>query len=154
MLDELVVRKATANDKIVLLEFEQGVISTERPFDPTLKPDPNHYYDLDNMILDPGIEVVVAEYNKEIIASGYARIKVSKPYLQHTHHAYLGFMYVKPEYRGMGVNIKIIEKLKEFAKSKGITEIQLDVYNENERAIGAYEKAGFKKHMIRMRMPV
>jgi ribosomal protein S18 acetylase RimI-like enzyme len=154
MHDELLIRKATMDDMDVLLEFEQGVIHAERPFDPTLKPDPNHYYDLENMISDPQVEVVVAEYKGQIIASGYGRIENAKHYLQHAQHVYLGFMYVRPEYRGMGVNEKIIEKLRQFARSRSITEMRLDVYYQNQSAIRAYAKAGFKNYMIQMRMPV
>ena len=42
------------------------------------------------MILDPNIEVVVAEIKNRIVGSGYARIEEAKPYLQHRLYAYLG----------------------------------------------------------------
>jgi hypothetical protein len=44
--------------------------------------------------------MIVAEADNKIIASGYARIDRSRPFLKHSTHAYLGFMYVLPEYRG------------------------------------------------------
>jgi GNAT superfamily N-acetyltransferase len=56
--------------------------------------------------------VVVAEAGNKIIASGYARIDRSRPFLRHSSHAYLGFMYVLPEYRGQGINKRIIDALK------------------------------------------
>ena len=106
------------------------------------------------MITDPGVEIVVAEANNEIIGCGYARIKISEPYLEHESYAYLGFMYVVPLYRGKGVNKNIIDVLKQWTVSRGITEIRLEVYCDNEVAIHAYQKAGFSKHMIVMRMGV
>ena len=148
------LRKARADDLKILLDFEQSIIKAERPFDPTLKKDPIHYYDLENMLDDPDVEIIVAEDGNKIIASGYVQIKAAKPYLQHEKFAYLGFMYVLPEYRGKAVNAMIIEKLKEFSKSKGIFEMRLEVYFENGTAIYAYEKFGFKKHIIEMRMQV
>ena len=36
-MDQLKIRVATIKDLPLLLEFEQGVITAERPFDPTLK---------------------------------------------------------------------------------------------------------------------
>ena len=63
------------------------------------------------------IEMVVAEIDNRIIASGYARIDKSKPFLKHSHHAYLGFMYVVPEFRGQGINKKIMDVLKNWAAS-------------------------------------
>jgi len=150
-MEKLIIRKATFDDLDRLLSFEQGVITTERPFDPTLKGDPNKYYDIEKMIDAPDVELLVAELDGKIIASGYARIEDAKPYLQHAQHAYLGFMYVSPEYRGMGVNKKIIDALTSWSLGKNITELRLDVYMSNEAAIKAYERAGFSRHMLAMR---
>jgi GNAT superfamily N-acetyltransferase len=106
------------------------------------------------MINAPHIELVVAEFDNKIIGSGYARLETSKHYLRHSKHAYLGFMYVDPNYRGKGVNQKIIEALKTWSLSQNVTEMRLDVYFNNNNAIKAYEKAGFTKHMIEMRMGI
>jgi RimJ/RimL family protein N-acetyltransferase len=151
-MSEIIVRKATLDDLDILLQFEQNIISTERPFDKTLKSGHIHYYDIEAMIKASHIEVVVATSDNEIIGSGYARIESSKPYLAHQQHAYLGFMYVDPAHRGKGVNKKIIEALKQWALAQNLTEMRLDVYNDNIAAIKAYEKTGFAKHLIEMRM--
>ena len=151
-MDQMVVRRASLADVKTLRLFEQGVITTERPFDGTLKNGLIHYYDLEAMIAADHIEILVAELHNQLIGSGYARIEEAKPYLQHKKHAYLGFMYVIPECRGKGVNQKIIEALKQWAIQQNITELRLDVYNDNLPAIKAYEKTGFKRHMIEMRM--
>ncbi|MBS1663874.1 MAG: GNAT family N-acetyltransferase [Bacteroidetes bacterium] len=165
------IRPATNADLDTLLRFEQGVISAERPFDPTLKPDPINYYDIAYMIDAPEVELLVAESpippapaaelpttqsptsmpKSELIGCGYARIETPKHYLRHSLHAYLGFMYVVPSHRGKGVNQLIISALREWAHSKNITELRLDVYHANQPAITAYEKAGFTKHLIEMR---
>jgi len=134
------------------LRFEQGVIEAERPFDPTLPNKDIHYYDLNEMITASHIELLVAEKAGNLVGSGYARIESAKPYLKHDQHAYLGFMYVTPECRGQGINQLIIEGLKNWSAARGTTELRLDVYQTNPSAIRAYEKAGFEKHMIQMRM--
>jgi len=151
-MEEIKIRKATLNDIEKLRRFEQGVISAERPFDPTLKEGDILYYDLEEMITASHIELLVAEINNELTGSGYARIEKAKPYLQHIEKAYLGFMYIVPEHRGKGINKKIIDALKDWSLSKNVTEIRLDVYELNIAAIKAYEKAGFAKHMVEMRM--
>lgn len=151
-MEAIQIRKATTHDLKTLRRFEQGVISTERPFDPTLKQDPISYYDLEYMIDAPHIELLVAEVNGELVASGYARIETAETFLQHKQHAYLGFMYVVPQHRGKGINKMIIEELKKWSLSQGIAELRLEVYYDNTSAITAYEKVGFTKHMIEMRM--
>lgn len=150
-MSEIKIRKASIVDLGQLLVFEQSLIKTERPFDSTVKPDPVNYYDLKAMLDSPNIQVVVAEINNKIIASGYARINKSKEYLKHSHHAYLGFMYVVPEYRGQGINRKIIDVLKNWAAAQNITEFRLEVYYDNAPAIKAYEKIGFSRHSLEMR---
>ena len=145
------IRQATLRDLDILLGFEQEIIKTERPIDPTLKPGLISYYDIRAMISEPDVRVMVAETEGKIIASGYARIQKAEPYLRHTSFGFLGFMYVVPEYRGRGINSRIIDSLTAWTKQQGITEIRLDVYVKNLAAIKAYEKIGFVPHMLEMR---
>jgi len=151
-MELITIRKATLIDLPTLLHFEQGVIQTERHFDSTLKEGDIHYYDLKTMISSPDVELVVAESGTKLIGCGYARIETAKHYLKHRLYAYLGFMYVDPAHRGKGVNQLIVNALKDWAVSKGLTEIRLEVYNENTAAIRAYEKAGFTRYILEMRM--
>ena len=150
-MNEIKIRKASLLDLGQLLVFEQDLIKTERPFDPTVKPDPVNYYDLKSLLTSPLAEVVVAETDNKIIASGYARINRSKPFIKHSTHAYLGFMYVLPEYRGQGIDKRIIKALKKWAASQNITEFRLEVYCDNISAIKAYEKIGFSRYSLEMR---
>ena len=148
------IRKAKLQDLPILLELEQGLIEAERPMDPTIKDGEVSYYDLKGFISADDTEVCVIEHNKKIVASGYARIKEDRHYLKHTKQGYLGFMFVLEEHRGKGLNKMIVDTLLKWCKNKGIYEIRLDVYEDNVPAIRAYEKVGFKKHMINMRMNI
>jgi ribosomal protein S18 acetylase RimI-like enzyme len=154
MIEQVIIRKATDNDLTALLAFEQGVIAAERPFDPTLREGHINYYDIAKMISSDTVELVVAEYENNIIASGYARIENARPFLQYTQYAYLGFMYVHPAFRGKGINAMIIDALKKTVLAWGIHEMRLEVYVDNGPAISAYEKIGFTKLLTEMRMPV
>jgi ribosomal protein S18 acetylase RimI-like enzyme len=61
-------------------------------------------------------------------------------------------MYVAPSHRGMGLNGILCKELIEWAKKQNITEVQLDVYAENESALSAYKKIGFKPDLLKMRL--
>lgn len=147
-----IVRKATLEDVPVLLEFEQGLIKAERPMDPTIKDGKISYYDVSEFIKNDDSELYVVVLEKEIVASGYAKIKPDRPYLKHEKQGYLGFMFVPEIHRGKGYNKLIMEALIQWCKERHVNEIRLDVYDVNHSAIKAYEKVGFKKHMINMRM--
>ena len=138
-------------DLPILLNFEQAIIEFERQFDPNLAPADVSYYDLAGMIDAPLVELLVAEINHEVIGSGYARLEESKVYLKHRRHAYLGFMYVVPSRRGAGVNQQLIAALNRWIITQNVHELRLDVYHDNQAAVRAYEKAGFRRHLTEMR---
>jgi GNAT superfamily N-acetyltransferase len=148
----ITTREARLEDLTILLEFEQGIIDFERPFDLTLKDEKISYYDIKAMILSEDVFVAVAVNGDEVVGSGYARIEAADPYLKHKKFAYLGFMYVNENARGEGVNGLVVEALNTWIRSQGVDEVRLDVYYENPGAIRAYEKVGFKKLLINMRM--
>ncbi|MCX2719253.1 GNAT family N-acetyltransferase [Poritiphilus sp. M415] len=151
-MDKVIVREASLKDLKDLLRFEQELIEAERPFDPTIRPSPLHYYDLEKLIKDKQIGIYVAEYKGKLISSGYGMARKARHYLDHEEYAYLGFMYTVPEYRGKGVNFMILDALKMWVNKQGLTELRLTVYDENIPAIKAYEKAGFQKHIVEMRL--
>ena len=152
MTDDITIRAATHEDLPTLLRFEQGIVSAERPFDKTLKPDPISYYDIAEMIDDPDAEVAVAVSGERLIGSGYAIRKASRHYLTPPFHAFIGFLYVEPDFRGQGVNQRVLDHLFEWARVNGLPEIHLTVYPDNAPAIRAYEKVGFEPYILEMRL--
>lgn len=150
----MTVRPATLDDLPVLLSFEQGIIQAERPFDPTIKDGHINYYDIAELIQAEDSIVYVVEREGELLASGYAKIKDDRHYLKHHKQGFLGFMFVPPKERGQGLNKLIVDALCKWCQSKGVFEIRLYVYADNTAAIKAYEKAGFQKNMINMRLDI
>lgn len=147
------VRQAKIEDLPILLAFEQGIIEFERPYGDTIKFNTN-YYDLASFLDADHVRVCVAVHDGVIVGSGYARIVQSKTYHTHNQYSYLGFMYVVPDYRGKGINQLIIDDLKDWSLKKGMNELRLNVYLDNEGAIKAYRKAGFTHNILEMRMPI
>ncbi|MBQ0736412.1 GNAT family N-acetyltransferase [Aquimarina celericrescens] len=149
---KIIVRPANIEDLPTLLDFEQKIIEAERPMDPTLIQDKKiSYYSVSDYIQSDHTEVVVAEINGEIAGSGYGQVRDRLDYFKQKQLGYIGFMYVKEEHRGKGVSQAIIKYLCNWFESKDLEEIRLTVYEKNPRAIRAYEKAGFEKHLIEMR---
>ncbi|WP_147370178.1 GNAT family N-acetyltransferase [Fusobacterium nucleatum] len=59
------------------------------------------------------------------------------------HYGTIGISVLK-EYWGRGIATALLEKLVSWFKEKGIKKINLDVFENNKRAIKLYEKFGFK----------
>ncbi len=146
------MRAATFADLPVLKQFEQGVVAAERPFNTDIKLEQVHYYDLEYLINDLNTYMLVVEKNGEIIASGYSQLRKSKEYFKSQRHGYLGFMYVKPEYRGLGLNKLVMDELIKWSKKQSVHDFYLDVYCENQAAIRAYEKIGFTQSLVEMKL--
>ena len=144
------IRQATLNDLEILLQFEQLLIDYERNLTSHIKDGRINYYDIESFIKKPDATVIVAETNGEIIGSGYALISSNKTYKTPDKYVYLGFMYVKEEHRGKGVNKRIMNELIEWGKKSGYHIFKLDVYSNNSSAINAYQKAGFKGEELNM----
>lgn len=148
----MIIRPAQMDDLDTLLTFEQGVITAERPYDPTLKEDPITYYDIHDLIHSPLAEILVAEIDNQLVGCGYAKIKEAKPNRKHRQFAYLGFMYVIPHYRGKGINQAILTGLIQWTRQQGLHELRLEVYVGNGSALKAYTKAGFMPLVQEMRL--
>lgn len=148
------VRSATRHDLRTLLDFEQGIVAAERPYDHTLKADPINYYDIGALIESDDAEVAVLEVDGDIVGSGYAQKRRSIDYAVHEYHAFLGFMYVRPDHRGKGLNKVLLDHLLSWAKTNDLPEVHLTVYHDNQAAVRAYEKAGFSRFLMEMRLNV
>ncbi|MFT4573241.1 GNAT family N-acetyltransferase [Marinomonas primoryensis] len=144
-------RDANFNDRPKLLALEQALIEAERPFNKLTKVDAT-YHDLDALISVADTLFLVVEIDGQIVATGYVQICASKTYLQHSHHGYLGFMYVVPQCRGQGLNKKLLEKLIVWGQERGIRDFYLEVYTQNNVAIKAYEKVGFTSSVVEMKL--
>lgn len=150
----LAYREANISDIDNLKALEQCVIEAERPFNNSIKTEGAFYYDLVDLITQDRSVVMIGESAGKIVATGYIQIRPSKPSLDHDEHGYLGFMYVKPEFRGQGINKTLLDSLINWGKAKGISDFYLDVYAENASAISAYEKAGFTPSIIEMKLNI
>ncbi len=72
------------------------------------------------------------------IKAGYFGISFKKDYL------FLSKLYIKKDFRHLGIGTKVFEKIKEIAVQNNYKSIQLTVNKYNQNTINAYNKWGFK----------
>jgi len=147
----IIIRTATLDDLPILLEFEQQLISVERPMDISLEQHKKiNYYDIGEFITSDKAQVFVAVNETEIVGSGYGLIKENKAHFSEKKFGHVGFMFVKSEYRGHGIGQLVLQAIFNWFKTKNIRETRLQVYPNNPNAIRAYEKVGFKQNLVEM----
>ena len=145
-----IIRLARLDDLPALLEFEQGIIDAERPFCLPMQQGQFHYYDLAQKITADDVQVLVAEAEGKLVASGFAEIRDARHYHNHNKVGYLGFMYVIPQWRGKGLNQQITDRLIAWCQKQGVENFLLTVFSANDAAIKAYEKSGFQPLLTEM----
>ena len=59
-------------------------------------------------------------------------------------------IFVLEEYRNKGIGKALMKTMINALKEVGITNIQLDTFNKNSKAINFYEELGFEKCNIQM----
>lgn len=63
------------------------------------------------------------------------------------HKGYMSLVYIKSEMRGQGLGNKLLETIIKHAKNK-VSQLNLEVFAQNERAKGLYKKYGFKTYGV------
>ena len=61
------------------------------------------------------------------------------------HIAFIGSVYVQPQYRGRGIAKLLLEDIQNYAQSQGVEILSLTVAKDYVSAVNAYQKFGFIK---------
>lgn len=153
-MEGVTIRWVRLSDAPQLVTFKKAVTS-ESPFLITYPDEVEDVFEAKRFIsiylTDDRRIFLVAEHDGQIVGmitlAGSSKRKV-------LHKAELGISVRKP-YWGKGIGSALMSEALRIAKQKGFKKIQLEVMENNERAIKLYEKFGFeiegrKKKAIRM----
>jgi len=87
-----------------------------------------------------GMTYIVARVNNEFIGGASIEPREGKA----SHVGYFG-IYLKNEFRNLGIGTRLIRKIIEVARQKDFEIIQLYVFASNKKAIHIYKKFGFQE---------
>lgn len=95
---------------------------------------------------------MIAKGNPQFVATAEGEVvgwcDISRHFFpSHAHRGRLG-MGVLPAYRGRGLGRRLVQTTLKAAQETGFVRIELDVYEDNARAIALYEKVGFAREGI------
>lgn len=106
----------------------------------------------EEILQNPEKLLLVAEENGRIL--GQVLLNISKtpddPIIKPRKFVYVDEIGVAASHRGQGIGKMLMAAAKAWAQKQGIKEIELNVWEENGRAIGFYEKLGYQT--VRRRM--
>lgn len=94
-----------------------------------------------NVINDDDVEWFVAVYEDQVI--GQCSVGLVRRSARYRHRAEVAFVILK-EYWNLGIGGKMMEECIKWCKDKGVTQMELDVVKDNEKAIKMYRDFGFE----------
>lgn len=152
---EIKIREAKLLDIEIIDIFQNGIGDHERSLDSNIKKKGKiRYYtlkDIEKMIFDDNSVIFIAEVNDKPIGCGFGSIqKNHADWSRHEFKGNIGMMFVKEKYRSQGVGKLILEKLLKWFKKRKIKDIRLQVYQNNDIAVNAYKKSGFREYISEM----
>ena len=138
---EFAVRRARSGDLDRLVEF---TIAEAREAEGIHKPIENVYQGIETGLSDETISTywVLENDRKQLVGN----VSVVREWSDWNSGFYwwIQSMFIIPEYRGKGLANLLLQAIKEAAKKEKVIELRLYVHDQNDRAIRAYQKLGFR----------
>ncbi|MGE4352267.1 MAG: GNAT family N-acetyltransferase [Bdellovibrionales bacterium] len=75
--------------------------------------------------------------------AGFIEVNYVVNYPEMQINAHINFLYVRDEYRHLGVALKLVQKAIEDSTKKGCNRLLVEAYSTNEKATKFYEDIGF-----------
>lgn len=153
---ELSIREASDQDYEGLCEVFAEVDALHREALPHLFREPDgparaREY-ISSIIADENAAIFVAESDNQII--GFVHICLREPpdipIMVPRHYASINDLAVRRRFRRSGIGRSLIERAHQWARDKGVTQVELTVWEFNKEAIAFYEKLGYKTASRRM----
>lgn len=101
------------------------------------------------MIHSPNAVLFVAEDNGKIVGYSLGKIEKRPPIFKIQKTGQITDAFVLKEYRRKGLAKRMVNRLIEWFKSKGIDIVELDVDNRNDIGMKVWKKMKFERYMIR-----
>ena len=96
--------------------------------------------------------LLVAEKNGKLMGYAAAEIQARSPIFKITENGYINDVYVKDEFRQLGIAGKFLTELKNWFESKNIKHVELSVLANNEVAKKTWAKFGFESYELKKRV--
>ncbi len=153
---EISVRKATADDYNSVCELFDEIDALHRDNLPHIFQKPDGTVREQDYFLglsaDENVALLVAETGKDLVGFVHAMVRDTPaiPVFVPRRYAIVDGIVVKSGFQNHGIGRILMEKMQEWALTKGATSIELNVYEFNETAISFYERLGYQTFSRKM----
>ncbi len=135
--------------KFYLLKYEDDNFC--KITDPDYAKTDDYAEDLKKQIEDLKSEIIVAEYEKEVVGFVYGKVFDAPKYKRIKVDSELISLYVKEEHRNKKIGSALVSEFIKWAKSKKADQIKIEPFYNNKKAIKFYKREGFKDYVVMLR---
>lgn len=144
-------------------DFEQvgKIFSEENRFHAELVPEIIQVADpimspewFDEVLKNPEKIIFVAENENRLLGLALVMLQssIDDPIFKLREYVHIGDIAVLKEFQGLGIGRLLMEKICQWTDDQGIKEIELQVWERNDKAIDFYEKLGYHNWRRTMRL--
>ncbi len=110
----------------------------------------------DDVLNDPDKTLFVAEIGEDVVGVALVEIRTSidDPIFRQRRYVHINEIAVAASHRSRGIGRLLMERIHQWGRAQGIVEIELQVWERNEKAIGFYENLGYQMWRRTMRFAV
>ncbi|MDR5696780.1 MAG: GNAT family N-acetyltransferase [Armatimonadota bacterium] len=92
--------------------------------------------------------VVVAESGGQLAGVAIGRITTLPPFFRHRRRGFIQDVYTREGYRRRGVGRRMIERIEQWLRDRGIRRAELTVAVPNREAEAFWERMGYRTYMV------
>ena len=122
-------RPDTADARALIIELEAHLA-------PLYPAESRHGYSVEKLI-NEGVAFFIIRVNATPVGCGGVKLFGSD-------YGEIKRMYIRPQFRGLGLAKLMLDHLANYARDRGVTVLRLETGIHQHEAIGLYERAGFQ----------
>lgn len=144
-------------DEPAILSYIQQLQDYEAQFEPNRRKDPafaaDHWRDVQHRCAEKHGAMFIAEQEGRAVGWAFAHEEHGELFIREPErrHGFLAELYVVPEARGAGHGKALIAACEGWSKARGHAVMTIGVLAHNQRAVRAYEGAGYGPYVLIVR---
>ena len=105
----------------------------------------------DEMLADPATTIYIAEEDAQALGFIFCKFikREESPFTYSNRFLHIDQISVRPDRQGQGVGMALMDQVGKLARELGVSKIQLDSWNFNNKAHAFFEALGFEKFNYR-----
>ncbi len=154
-MGRITIKKLTAAkaDQKLFSEFDTKLAVYEKTLDSKLTSAESIVYnDIPKVLRSAHVAAFVVFKGSDPVGYMVVKIKKNPAWYGGNSYGYIETIYVEEKDRGEGLATKLFMETKKWLKQKGVKEIKLRVFTNNQKAIRLYKKWGFESVVLEMRV--